>query len=772
MSDPHDTPPLVGAVNYKGAPPTNTLVTAAFIGMTIVVLYLGAGIFVPLVLAVLLAFALAPVVHRLRRLHLPHIVAVLLAVLLAGAVLSTIGYIVATQLIKLAGDLPRYQTTVVEKFTALQQTLGGEGGTGFLSSFGDAIGQLQGQLEAADGAETTRPMPVVITNDAAGPLAMVQSVLSSVLGPLTTAAIVAVFLIFLLLEREDLRDRFLKLVSRGDLRTSTKVMNEAAARVGRYLLVQFCVNLSYGVVYGTGLSLIGVPNAVLWGLLAAIFRYIPFVGTLIASSIPFTLAFAVDPGWSMLLYSVALFATLELVTTNAIEPRLYGSSTGLSPLAVLVAAMFWATLWGPIGLILSTPITVCLVVLGRYVPQLQFFETLLGSEPVLEPTERFYQRLVAGNTVEAIELAEEYVGEHDLQRFYQEIAMPALRLAEADLDTNANDVAHRRRVVESLSGVVDDLDDDLGRHAVEAEKPQVLCIGGRTELDGSAALLLGRLLETEYAISVMPPLAVRQESIGQLDLEGVRVVCLCYLGESMRSYLRYVARRLHRRQPGLVVIACVFNDDMATAEAGELNVDMVARNIEEAATAVRVEMAEPEGGTPALEATDPLGAAADMAWIRQLARPEGPVAERLREIAVTMEVPVAVVDLRQDEAGGSNGSSTPATPHGASTVAALAMSTGEVVVVTDVRSDARFSADPALLENGIGFCVSVPLVGGDGEIVGALSLLDQEARSSFGAEDAEKLSLLALHLMQDAANGHLAVASGSGKGPDEGSKSH
>ena len=765
MSDPHDTPPIVGAVNYKGDQPTNTLVTAAFIVLAIMVLYLGAGIFVPLVLAVLLAFALAPVVHRLRRLHLPHIVAVLLAVLLAGAVLLTIGYIVATQLIKLASDLPRYQTTVIEKFTALQQTLGGQGGTGFLSSLGDALGQLQGQLDKADGAETTRPMPVVITNDAAGPLTMVQSVLHSVLGPLTTAAIVAVFLIFLLLEREDLRDRFLKLVSRGDLRTSTKVMNEAAARVGRYLLVQFCVNLSYGVIYGTGLSLIGVPNAVLWGLLAAIFRYIPFVGTLIASSIPFTLAFAVDPGWSMLFYSVAMFATLELLTTNAIEPRLYGSSTGLSPLAVLVAAMFWATLWGPIGLILSTPITVCLVVLGRYVPQLQFFETLLGSEPVLHPTERFYQRLVAGNTVEAIELAEEYVAENDLPRFYQEIAMPALRLAEADLDSNANDVVHRRRVVESLSGVVDDLDEDLGRHAMQAEQPEVLCIGGRTELDGSAALLLGRLLETEYAVSVMPPLAVRQESIGQLELEGVRVVCLCYLGENMRSYLRYVARRLRRRQPGLVVIACVFNDDMAGAEAGELNVDVVARSIEEAGAAVRSQMAAPEpGADPAPEPERP--GAADMAWIRQLARPDGPIAERLREIAVAMAVPVAVVDLREDDnSGSSNGVASPAVPHGASSVAALAMSKGEVIVVADVSADARFAADPALLENGIGFCVSVPLVGGDGTIVGALSLLDTEAHKEFGEADAEKLSLLALHLMQDAANGQLAVASTPGTVP-------
>ncbi|MDB5623314.1 MAG: phytochrome sensor protein [Devosia sp.] len=759
MSDPQDSSPNSRAVNFKTPEPASPLVTASFIVLTVAVLYLGAGILVPLVLAVLLAFALAPVVHRLRRLHLPHIVAVLIAVLLAGAVLSTIGYIVATQLIKLASDLPRYQTTVMEKFTALQQTFGGENGTGFLSNFGEALGQLQGQLESSEGAQTTRPMPVTITNDASGPLTLVQSVLGSVLGPLTTAAIVAVFLIFLLLEREDLRDRFLKLVSRGDLRTSTKVMNEAAARVGRYLLVQFGVNLTYGVIFGTGLTLIGVPNAVLWGMLAAIFRYIPFVGTLIASSIPFTLAFAVDPGWSMLLWSVALFATLELVTTNAIEPRLYGSSTGLSALAVLVAAMFWATLWGPIGLILSTPVTVCLVVLGRYVPQLQFFETMLGSDPVLAPPERFYQRLVAGNTVEAIELAEDYVSEHDLPRFYQEIAMPALRLAEADLDTNANDVVHRRRVVESLSGVVEDLDEDLGRQAIAAPRPEVLCIGGRTELDGSAALLLGRLLETEYAISVLPPLTVRQESIGQLDLDGVRVVCLCYLGDNMRSYLRYVARRLRRRQPEVSVIACVFNDDMATTEPGELNVDAVARNIEEAVGAVRLQMAAPRAGAPATEEADQLASAADVAWIRQLARADGAVAERLREIAVAMNVPIAVVDLRQD-AGPSNGSGGVVSPHGASAVADLAMSTGEVVVVADVRSDEQFAEDPSLLENGIGFCASAPLVGGDGEIVGALSLLDPEPRS-FGAPEAEKLSLLALRLMQDAADGRLAAAAPS-----------
>src|SRR5690606_3245904 len=224
------------------------------------------------------------------------------------------------------------------------------------------------------------------------------------------------------------------------------------------LLAQAGVNMAYGVLFGLGLFLIGVPNAILWGLLAVIFRYIPFVGTMIIAAIPILLSIAVDPGWTMLILVIGLYLLLEAISNNAVEPRLYGNSTGLTPLAVLVAAMFWATLWGPIGLIVSMPLTVCIVVMARYVPRLGFIETMLGSAPVLLPQQRFYQRLIAGNVEEATELADREIGEGEVARFYDEIVVPALALAEADIAGDLADPSHRHRVVETLAEVFENIE--------------------------------------------------------------------------------------------------------------------------------------------------------------------------------------------------------------------------------------------------------------------------------------------------------------------------
>ncbi|HTN61522.1 MAG TPA: AI-2E family transporter, partial [Devosia sp.] len=437
-------------------PVGSPLVTVAVILVVIAGLYLGAGILVPLVLAILLAFALAPLVTALEKLHVPDVLAVLLSVLLAGAVLGAFAYLATTQLMSLAADLPGYQSTVVKKIRDLQASLGGGGFLERITNSIEALGaQMDGSAANANGTRAPgEPIPVTISNNAGNPLGVISVILGSVLGPIATAAIVTIFLIFLLLGRDDLRDRFIRLVSRGNFSTTTLVIDDAAARVGRYLLVQFGVNVSYGIIFGTGLLLIGVPNAILWGLMAALFRYIPFVGTLIVASIPFALAFAVDPGWNMLVSAIALFAGLELITTNAIEPRLYGTSTGLSPLAVLLAAMFWATMWGPIGLILSTPLTVCLVVLGRYVPQLAFLETLLGSEPVLNQQERLYQRLLAGDTEEAIEISEELVEEKGTEALYTQYLLPALVQASTDLADGPASSMQRRRMATSLYALV------------------------------------------------------------------------------------------------------------------------------------------------------------------------------------------------------------------------------------------------------------------------------------------------------------------------------
>ncbi|HQZ14128.1 MAG TPA: AI-2E family transporter, partial [Devosia sp.] len=345
-------------------------------------LYFGAGILVPLVLAILLAFALTPLVTWFsRRLHLPDPVAVILSVLLAIGALGGFAYLAGTQVIKLAEEMPAYQQTISTKLEGLQSQFGG----GLFEQINNTVSSLGERLSGAakDGAvrDPNAPIPVTISNDV-GPLGLLSSLLGSIIGPVATVAIVTVVLIFLLLGRADLQDRFIRLVSAGRYSKTNIAIADASKRVGRYLLIQLAVNTAYGVLFGLGLWLIGVPSAVLWGLLIILFRYIPFVGALIIAVVPFMLAFAVDPGWNMLLMTVGLYLVIDLTTANVIEPRLYGSSTGVSPLAILLSAMFWATLWGPIGLILATPMTVCLVVIGRHLPQFQFLEMLLGSEPV------------------------------------------------------------------------------------------------------------------------------------------------------------------------------------------------------------------------------------------------------------------------------------------------------------------------------------------------------------------------------------------------------
>jgi len=744
MSDSEIGAPPPIPVYVRPIERTSPLITAGVVFAAIVVLYLGAGILVPLVLAVLLAFALAPMIRRIRRMHVPHILAVVIAVLLAFSILGTIGYLITTQLVKLASDLPTYQATVTTKLQGLQHSLGdGQ----FIDSLMGAIDRLNGQFEAAEAAGAVQPTPVTITNGGTNPLGLVQGVLGSVLGPLATAAIVVIFLIFLLLEREDLRDRFLKLVSRGDLRTSTKVMNEAAARVGRYLLVQFGVNFSYGAIFSLGLTLIGVPNAILWGLLAALFRYIPFVGTLIAASIPFTLAFAVDPGWSMLIASVALFVCLELIITNAIEPRLYGSSTGLSPLAVLIAAMFWASIWGPIGLILSTPLTVCIVVLGRYVPQLAFFETLLGSEPVMSQPERLYQRLVAGNVEEAVELAETYIANKDVNGFYNMVAVPALQLAESDLSRDAADLSNRRNVVEGMRAIIDDIDMETGARPATDKPPRVLCIGGRTELDAAAAHILSRLIGVKNGHAItLAPLVIRQESIGQLDLDGVEVICLCYLDDNPRSHARLVARRLARRDPTLKIIAVAIGANLSSDSRPEdWGVEAIASAMPEAAAAVAALISNEVAATQiALPAIDD----AALTQLRQLAHSDGPLAHALGDIASSLDVPTAIMDIVDSKF------STVTSPNSGQIINNVSQSVIETeafIVVPDVAKSVEFANDTFLLENGVRFYAGAPLYGPDGTVIGALALLDHKPRV-FSDEDREKLELEALKLMVQIGN--------------------
>jgi hypothetical protein len=339
--------------------------------------------------------------------------------------------------------------------------------------------------------------------------------------------------------------------------------------------MQSAINTSFGILIGVGLFLIGVPNPALWGIMAALLRFIPYIGAPIAAIFPAALAIAAAPGWSMLFWTLVLFLAAETVVGQVIEPLLYGRSTGLSTMAVIVSAVFWTSLWGPVGLLLSTPLTVCLVVLGRHVEHLQFLSVLLGDEPALAPDESFYQRMLAGDPDEAAHQAEQFLREKPLSAYYDEVAIKGLTLAQQDAERGALDHERRVQIKQAVDGIIDDLADhddvwpvaDIEAGAAVAEFPPVLregelrpcwrhgetpvtCIAGRGSLDEAAAAMLAQLVQKHgIGTRVVPSQAVLPANIFQFDTAGVRMICLSYLEASGVTNARYLVRRLRRKLP-------------------------------------------------------------------------------------------------------------------------------------------------------------------------------------------------------------------------------
>jgi predicted PurR-regulated permease PerM len=559
-------------------------------------LYFGRDIFVPLALAVLLSFALAPLVSWLRRRGFPRTPAVIAVVLLAFLAIFAFGAVVAGQVTQLGENLPRYQYNIEEKIRSLRSSAA-EGG--IIERASKVLRELSKEIERpaetpsddekklADPseAEEPEPIPVQIRQPDPKPLQLLQSVIGPLIEPIATGGIVIVFVIFMLLQREDLRDRFIRLASAGDLHRTTQALGEAGKRVANYLLMQLVVNAAYGIPVGMGLWLIGVPNPLLWGMLAMILRFVPYIGPIIAAIFPLALSIAVDPGWTMLLWTAALFIVLELISNNVVEPWLYGSSTGLSPVAIIAAAIFWTWLWGPVGLLLSTPLTVCLVVLGRHVPQFSFLDVLLGSEPVLTPQESLYQRLLAGDPEEATERAEEIVEETSLLGFYEEVAIPALAMVEYDRARGVLDDEQRALVAAGVFTLVDNLSDyeelagpedaerisDGEREAEEGDRMSVLptriepgpdwrdrpiiSAGGRGNLDDAASAILAQLFERcGIGVRTVSFDAMASATYSSLDLDGVRLVCLSYMNSESLAHARYLVRRLRRRTNARILI--------------------------------------------------------------------------------------------------------------------------------------------------------------------------------------------------------------------------
>jgi len=627
-------PGLASLLAASRGHPRTVLPTVATVVTTVAALYFGREVFLPIAVALLLTFAIAPVVASLKRAGIPRLPAVVASVLGAFAALALFSFVVATQVSDLAQNIPVYQINILTKIRSLKES--GLGGgiiarlSGVIERVGQEIERQEPQLPSAAETPKRDPIPVEIVAHEK-PLQVLQNLIAPLLSPLASAGLVIVVVIFMLMEREDLRDRFIRLVGYGDLHRTTQALQDAGKRVGQYLLMQLVVNIVYAVPITIGLWVLGIPNALLWGMLALALRFVPYIGPIIGALLPLFLALAVAPGWALLLWTAALFIVMELITGNVIEPWLYGSRTGLSPLAIIVAAIFWTWLWGPLGLVLSTPLTVCLVVLGRHVPQFEFLDVLFGNEPVLEPHARLYQRLLAGDPDEATDHAEEFLEDKYLFEFYDKVAIPALLLGEHDRMRGVLDDEQRRLVAGSAEILVANLDDSAQQEAEEEEvEPEaagsddkagerkvserkasedkeaeeaeevnlpdgtgiaVLCAGGRGELDDAAAAMLAQVLEVQGAAVTKAGFAdIEPDGVRHLELEGLDTVVIGFLNRDSVKHARFLVRRLKRRRPklrvGIVFWSETGNSDKqaATAEAGDLNADFVAYGMVDAVT--------------------------------------------------------------------------------------------------------------------------------------------------------------------------------------------
>ena len=438
--------------------------------IVLTLLYFGRDVLIPLTLALLLSLLLAPLVRTLRRIGLSHTLSVLIAVLVLAVAVSATAVALGTQVLRMAASLPQYQETIQQKLQNLDELT-----VGRLKALTSEASRLIERHGAADArnlpapapgqavlAPPVSPVPVELQDPRADPFQIIGRVLASVWGPIETTGIVLVVLVFVLLEHEALRDRFIRIAGGGNIRTTTLALHDAGERLSRFFVSQFAVNLGVGVAIGLGLGLLGLPHAMLWGALTAVMRFVPYVGVWIAALPALALALAVVPGWSLAVNTLGLFVLVELIAGQVVEPQLYGHTTGLSPLSVVVAAIFWSALWGPIGLILSTPLTLCLLVGGRHIKALGFLELLLGDTQALTLPQKFYQRALSGDSHEIIAVARAYLKRDSFAAYCDHVLIPALHLGLLDYEIGATNEAQQAKMRNVMVTVVSTL--DVGSH--------------------------------------------------------------------------------------------------------------------------------------------------------------------------------------------------------------------------------------------------------------------------------------------------------------------
>lgn len=554
---------------------SSSLVTLALIAVVIAALYFAKGVLVPLALAVLLTFLLSPACDWLERRGLGRIPAVMVTAILGFTVLGIVVWTAVVQMTSLAPQIPEYQRNIEAKLNSVNEYAVAMLRT--VSRNAEGMGQNLSPLDpGSEGLGTIdQPFAVQVISSPASPLQILGGIFGTLFEVLGTTAIVIVFVVFFLYRREDLRDRFIHLVGKGHVTVTTQMLEDAGARVSRYLSILLLLNVTFGICIGIGLYLIGVPNPILWGILAAALRFIPYLGPWIAAVMPIGLSMAISTGWGATILTVLLFVVLELFNNNFLEPWLYGKNTGVSAVAVMLAAVFWTWLWGPVGLLLATPLTVCVLVVGKHVPQLSFLDILLGTEPVFEPKKRIYQRLLAGDQEEAGELFEEYLGEKPVVEVYDNVLIPVLALAELHGQLGELNEGKHNFILQSLKELIQDRHERQqemrtkderadgpevnadSRRGLEAKStlPRILCLPARTEADGIAAIMLAQVLETcggdVQSVSVT---SVAGDMVDLVEQCAAEVVCLSATPPAAVMHARYLCKRLRSRLPKLNLV--------------------------------------------------------------------------------------------------------------------------------------------------------------------------------------------------------------------------
>ena len=566
------------------------------VGLVILTLYFARDLLAPMAFALVLNFLLSPAVALLERWRLSRALSVVLVILIFFSGLAVTGWVVAKQLVHVAELLPDYRDNIQTKLDSLHTPIGGAAGKA-ITSLEDMTEQLSSHATATiappavpeevvppvrhrrvrqappdaaahdTNAATQQPMQVQVVEPPVSVARYLQEIFSPILRPLAACGIVLVFTVYMLMNREDLRNRLLLLAGMGRLSLMTQALRDAAERISTYLVWQFVTNVLFGLLFGIGLSLIGVPDATLWGALAAILRYIPYVGAGIAGLLPVIFAVAIFPHWRQVFEIVGLYGTLEFTTSNFFEPWLYGSRTGISALALLASAIFWTLLWGWPGLVLATPLTVCLIVLGRHVPQLRFLHVLLGEDAELAPEAKFYERMLAMDQNEAHSIADRFLSQRPLIDFYDAVLLPALGLVEQDRHRGSFDETRGNYLLLSATELVAELSEykadarvatsENGTAPVtrpEAEVPHrpapVICIPAGDQADELTAMVLAQLLEQScHNTLLLPTSSVTPEILERLGQDPATILCISALPPFVFTQTRTLCQRIREQLP-------------------------------------------------------------------------------------------------------------------------------------------------------------------------------------------------------------------------------